>query len=240
MVSTENRESSIGRNLLLASLAPADGALLAPHLKDIEVKQGTLLQEAGDPIQLVYFPHSGMISVLAVMQAGNGIETATVGREGAANVLAGLGARTAAGRAVQQIAGVSSRIAASRFRSIVKESPGISDLIIRYADLKMALIHQSAGCNALHPVEARLCRWLLQTRDRSESDFLPLTQEFLSEMLGVHRTTVTVLAHGLQEIGLIDYRRGQVALIDRPGLEKKACECYAVIRRKTDDFFSTN
>jgi len=240
VVSTENRESSIGRNLLLASLAPADGAVLAPHLKDIEVKQGTLLQEAGDPIELVYFPHSGMISILAVMQAGNGIETATVGREGAANVLAGLGARTAAGRAVQQIAGVSSRISASRFRSIVSVCPSIRDLIIRYADLKMALIHQSAGCNALHPVEARLCRWLLQTRDRSESDFLPLTQEFLSEMLGVHRTTVTVLAHGLQEIGLINYRRGQVALIDRPRLEKKACECYAAIRRKTDEFFSTN
>lgn len=240
MVHTDNRESQNGRNRLLASLAPADLALLAPHLKDVTVKQGILLQEAGEPIEFAYFPHSGMISILAVMQAGNGIETATIGREGAANVLAGLGARTAAGRAVQQIAGASLRIAASRLRSAVSESPGIRDLIVRYADLKMAHILQSAGCNALHSVEARLCRWLLQTRDRVENNFLSLTQEFLSEMLGVQRTTVTVLAHHLQEAGLIDYRRGRVTVIDRPGLEKKSCECYAALRRKTDEFFGAN
>ena len=240
MVHAENRGSPNGHNRLLASLAPADLALLAPYLKDVTVKQGTLLQEAGEPIEWVYFPRSGMISILAVMQTGNGIETATIGREGAANVLAGLGAQTAAGRAVQQIAGTSSRIAASRLRSAVSESPGIKNLIVRYADLKMAHILQSAGCNALHSVEARLCRWLLQTRDRVDNNFLSLTQEFLSEMLGVHRTTVTVLAHNLQGDGLIDYRRGQVTLIDRPGLEKKACECYAALRRKTDEFFSTN
>ncbi|HEX3496643.1 MAG TPA: Crp/Fnr family transcriptional regulator [Methylocella sp.] len=227
-------------NLLFSSLLPKDLALLVPHFKDVVVEQGVMLQEAGDPIELVYFPQSGMISLLAVMRAGNGIETATIGREGAVGALSGLGARIAVGRAVQQIAGVSSRIAVSRFSDAVNESPGIRDLIIRYSDIQMSLVHQSAGCNALHPVAARLCRWLLQTRDRSDSDRLALTQEFLSEMLGVHRTTVTVLARELHALGLIDYRRGRIEIINRSGLEKKACECYATVRRKTDEFYVRN
>lgn len=229
-----------GHNLLLASLLPKDLALLVPHLRDVAIKQGVVLQEAGDPIELVFFPQSGMISLLAVMAAGNGIETATIGREGAVGALSGLGARTAVGRAVQQVAGISSRIAASRFLSAANESPGIRDLIIRYNDIQMSLVHQSAGCNALHPVEARLCRWLLQTRDRSDSDCLSLTQEFLSEMLGVYRTTVTVLAHELHALGLIDYRRGQIEIINRSGLETKACECYATVRRKNDEIYVKN
>ncbi|HEY8009251.1 MAG TPA: Crp/Fnr family transcriptional regulator [Methylocella sp.] len=240
MVHAENNGTPNGRNWLLALLPPADLALLSPYLKDVTVKQGALLQEAGEPIDFVYFPHSGMISVLAVMQSGNGIETATIGREGAVNALAGFGVPNAAGRAVQQIEGTSSRIAASHFRTAVNDSAGIRDLIARYTDLKMTQILQSAGCNALHSVQARLCRWLLQTRDRADSDTLALTQEFLSEMLGVNRTTVTVLARALQDEGLINYRRGKVALIDRPRLEKRVCECYAAVRRKTDVFFSTN
>jgi CRP-like cAMP-binding protein len=227
-------------NLLLASLPPKDLALLVPHLKDVAIEQGVMLQEAGEPIELVFFPQSGMISLLAVMPAGNGIETATIGREGAVGALSGLGARTAVGRAVQQVAGISSRIAVSRFLSAVSESPGIRDLIIRYNDIQMSLVHQAAGCNALHPVEARLCRWLLQTRDRSDSDRLPLTQEFLSEMLGVHRTTVTMLARELHALGLIDYQRGKIEIINRSGLETKACECYATVRRKTDEIYIKN
>jgi CRP-like cAMP-binding protein len=237
---SKGHASPNGQNLLLASLLPKDLALLVPHLKDVEVKQGVLLQEAGDPIELVYFPQSGMISLLAVMPAGNGIETATIAREGAVGALSGLGARTAVGRAVQQIAGISSRIAVSRFQSAVNESPGIRDLIIRYNDVQMSLVHQAAGCNALHPVEARLCRWLLQTRDRCDSDRVPLTQEFLSEMLGVHRSTVTVLARELQALGLIEYRRGQIDIVDRSGLEAKACDCYATVHRRTDEIYLNN
>jgi CRP-like cAMP-binding protein len=109
---------------------------------------------------------------------------------------------------------------------------------VRYNDLQIALIHQSAGCNALHPVVTRMCRWLLQTLDRTDSNILPLTQEFLSEMLGVQRTTVTLLARELQEAGLIHYRRGRIEIVDRPRLEKRSCECYGVVRRKTDEIFS--
>jgi CRP-like cAMP-binding protein len=221
-----------GQNRLLASLVPADFALLAPHLKEISPKQGVFLQESGDPIEQVYFPQSGMISLLAVMEAGNAIETATIGREGA------VGARTATGRAVVQVMGVTARISVARFVEAVNQSPALRDLVIRYNDVQIALVQQSAGCNALHHIDSRLCRWLLQTRDRSDSDVLPLTQEFLSEMLGVQRTTVTMLARELQDLGLIHYRRGRIEIRDRPGLERKACECYDVVRRKTDEVFT--
>lgn len=231
-------QTSHGRNRLLAALLPIDFALLAPHLRDVHCKQGILLQHAGELIERVYFPQNGMISVLAVMQTGDCIETATVGREGAVGAIAGLGGRSATGRAVQQVEGTSSHIAASRFQSAVNESPGIRDLVLRYNDLQIALIHQSAGCNALHPVVTRMCRWLLQTRDRTDSNIIPLTQELLSEMLGVQRTTVTLLARELQEAGLIHYRRGRIEIVDRPGLEKRSCECYGVVRRKTDEIFS--
>jgi CRP-like cAMP-binding protein len=233
-----DQTSPNGRNRLLAALLPIDFALLAPHLRDVHYKQGILLQDAGDPIERVYFPQSGMISILAVMQTGDCIETATIGREGAVGAIAGLGGRSATGRAVQQVEGTSSHIAASRFQSAVNQSPGIRDLVLRYNDLQIALIHQSAGCNALHPVVTRMCRWLLHTRDRTDSNIIPLTQEFLSEMLGVQRTTVTLLARELQEAGLIHYWRGRIEIVDRLGLEKKSCECYGVIRRKTDEIFS--
>jgi CRP-like cAMP-binding protein len=140
-----DQTSPNGRNRLLAEVLPIDFALLAPHLRDAHYNQGTLLQNAGDPIERVYFPHSGMISVLAVMQAGNCIETATVGREGAVGAMAGSGGRSATGRAVVQVEGTSSHIAASRFESAVNESPGIRDLVVRYNDLQIALIYQSAG-----------------------------------------------------------------------------------------------
>jgi CRP-like cAMP-binding protein len=219
-------------------LQPADFALLAPHLKDLHFEQEIVLQEAGAPIAHIYFPQTGMISVLAAMQEGAAVETATVGREGAVGITAGLGGRRAAGRAVVQVEGLSSQISVAPFRAAVDQSDGIRNLFWRYNDTQMALIQQTAGCNALHHAEKRLCRWLLQTRDRSDSDGLSLTHEFLSQMLGVQRTSVTLIASQLQAEGLIRYRRGRVEIIDRDGLEKKACECYAVTRRKSEDVFS--
>lgn len=228
-----------GHNRLLAALSPADFTLLSPHLKDSHLKQGLVLQEAGDPIERIYFPKSGMISLLAVMEAGNGVETATIGREGAVGIMAGLAGRSdATGRAVVQLEGVFSYIAAAPFQSALAQSSEMRDLISRYNDVQITLVYQVAGCNALHQVIARLCRWLLQTRDRSDSDILPLTHEFLSEMLGVQRTTVTMLARELQTLGLVTYKRGRIEITNRPGLQKKACECYETGRRKIDDVFS--
>jgi len=237
MVTSKNGVGN-GRNRLLAALSPTDFSLLAPNLKDISLTQGDVLQEAGEAIKHVYFPQFGMISLLTVMQNGSAVETATVGREGAAGAMSGLGSRIAPHRSVSQIEGIASRIAAARFEAAVNGSASIKDLIVRYSDGLMMMIHQSAGCNALHTLETRLCRWLLQTRDRNDSNRLSLTQEFLSQMLGVRRTTLTLIARDLQAAGLIRYRRGNIEIMDRNGLEAKACECYAVIRRRSEEVFS--
>ena len=132
--------------------------------------------------------------------------------------MSGLGSRIAPHRSVAQIEGIASRIAAARFEAAVNGSTSIKDLIVRYSDCLMMMIQQSAGCNALHTLETRLCRWLLQTRDRNDSNRLPLTQEFLSQMLGVRRTTLTLIARNLQTLGLIRYRRGNIEILDRNGL----------------------
>ena len=226
------------QNRLLASLDPADLALLSPYLKLRHLKQNVLLHDPGEPLHFVYFPERGMISLLAVMEAGSAVETATVGREGAVGVAAGLYGRIATGRAVIQVEGDFLEISASNFQAAVAASSALRAIVARYNDAQVSLIYQVAGCNALHQVTARLCRWLLQTRDRSESDVITLTHEFLSEMLGVQRSTVTNLARELQSLGLINYRRGRIEIVDRPGVERRACECYATSVRTLEAVFS--
>ena len=239
MMTSSRVAGPLGQNRLLAALEPADLELLTPHLRDTRFKQGVVLQEPGDAIERVYFPKSGMISLLAVMEAGNGVETATIGREGAVGVMTGLwGGNRATGRAVIQLDGDYSHIGAAQFRAAVSQSSSIRDLFSRYNDAQITLVYQVAGCNALHQVLARLCRWLLQTLDRHDSDSLPLTHAFLSEMLGVQRTTVTMLARELQSLGLIHYRRGRIEIIDRRGLENRACECYETALDKIEGVYS--
>jgi CRP-like cAMP-binding protein len=222
------------RNLLLAALPPKGLSLLAPHLRDAPLEQGAILQEQGERIDQVYFPHQGIISLLAVMQQGDAIETATIGHEGAVGMLCGLGPRRSHSRAMVQVAGLAARIAAERFRQAAEESREIRDMIARHGEMLLIQVQQSSACNALHAVEARLCRWLLQVHDRLESNTIKLTHEFLSETLGVRRTTVTVIASTLQEAGLIRYHRGRIEIVDRAGLEARACECYEAIRRDID------
>ena len=220
------------RNLLLASLPAKDFALLAPQLKDIV--QGAVLQEQGERIDQVYFPHDGIVSLLAVMRQGDAIETATIGYEGAVGSFAGLGSRRAHTRAVVQVSGSASRIGASRFRKVAQDSEAVCRIVVRYGEMLLIQVQQTAACNALHPVEARLSRWLLQGRDRLESNNIKLTHEFLSQMLGVRRTTVTVVANMLQA-GLIRYHRGHIEIVDQRGLEARACECYEAIRRHIEE-----
>jgi CRP-like cAMP-binding protein len=229
------RESSPGRrNLLLAALPAGDLSLLTPHLKPVTLAQGTVLQEQGEVIEDVYFPDDGIISLLAVMQQGNAIELATIGFEGAIGSLSALGPRRSHTRAVVQVPGAGLRIPAARFRKAAEESEAVRNIVVCYGEMLLIQVQQTAACNALHSVEARLSRWLLQARDRLQSNIIQLTHEFLSQMLGVRRTTVTVVANSLQLAGLIRYHRGQIEIIDRPGLEAKACECYEAIRRQID------
>jgi CRP-like cAMP-binding protein len=226
------------RNHLLASLPENEYALLQPHLKDVPLKQGTVLAEQGEAIDQVHFPHSGMVSIVVVLSEGEkSVETATVGREGAVGAVAALGERKANARAIVQVEGHGARIGARQLQAAVKQSPFLRDFIVRYQEMLLHQAQQSTACNALHEARPRLCRWLLQTRDRLDSDTVALTQEFLAQMLGVRRTTVTELARGLQSKGLVRYKRGKIEILDRQGLEECACECYDALRHQADHYF---
>jgi CRP-like cAMP-binding protein len=224
-------------NRFLATLPPHDFSLLAPHLRTVALEQSVILQDAGEEIERVYFPHSGMVSLVAVMPTGATVETAIIGRAGAIGATAGLGARKGFARAIVQLPGTAVWLSAHAFHQAANQSPAIRDLIVRYNDLLFAQVQQSVACNALHSLEARLCRWLLQAHDCVDGNAIPLTQDFLAQMLGVRRTTVNATANLLQSGGVIRYRRGLIQIVDRAALEDMSCECYAVVRHKIDKIF---
>jgi len=231
--------SSGASNLLLATLDAASLSLLEPHLRQVSLVQGQVLQEQEAPVEKVYFPVSGVISLISVMQGGEVVETAMVGREGAVGAFGGLGPWNAFTRAVVQLPGLAAVIPVAQFQAAVAQSDRIRNIVLRYKEAMLAQVQQTAACNALHHLEERLARWLLQALDRSDGSNLPLTQDLISQMLAVRRTTVTLIAGKLQEVGLISYRRGHIEIVDRLKLEEAACECYHTIRRRTDAVFRT-
>jgi CRP-like cAMP-binding protein len=204
--------------------------LLAPHMTTKQLPQGQVLLEAGEEFDHVYFPHSGMLSLLVVLRDGKAIEVATVGREGVVGAMAGLGLYKSSVRVVVQLPMAATRIAATKFRKAVDHSDAVRDLCIRYNEVLLLQARVTAACNAVHPVEARFCRWLLQSADRAESDTVQLTQEFLAEMLGVRRTSVSDVASHIQKLGPITYTRGVIRIVDREALEGFACECYQTLQ----------
>src|SRR5215468_8996752 len=233
------RQLEHGRlNRFLATLPPHDFSLLAPHLRTIPLERGAMLHDVGEEIEHVYFPHSGIVSFVAVMQNGATVETATIGRAGVIGASAGSGARSTIARAIVQLPGTAAWTSASQFHTAAAQSPALRDLIARHNDVLLAQVQQSVACNALHGLEARLCRWLLQTHDCVDGDAIPLTQEFLGQMLGVRRTTVTSAARPLQSAGLIRYRGGLIHISDRSALEEVASECYAVVKHNADKVFA--
>jgi CRP-like cAMP-binding protein len=217
-------------NKLLAALPRDDFNLLRSHFTIAPTAQTTLLFEADDEIKHVTFPLSGMVSLLVVLNNGRGVETATVGREGIVGAMAGLGPHKSRVRGVMQLAGTVARISAPNFRKAATASKAISNLCIGYNEVLLSQARVTAACNISHDVEARFCRWLLQSRDRAESDTVPLTQEFLSEMLGVRRTSVTEVAIKVQQAGAISYTRGIIKVVDLAKLKELACECYENLR----------
>jgi CRP-like cAMP-binding protein len=226
------------RNRLLGSLPQEEFSRLAPHLKEIPLEKGKVLHEPGETVGYVYFPHGGMISVLAVMPGGETVETMTIGREGAVGLTSGIGSQTALNRATVQLPGSAAQVSAARWAELARQSQTVRALILRYNDVQLAQVQQAVACNALHDVEARLCRWLLEARYRVGSDTLPLTQEFLAEMLNVRRTTVTFVAGMLQSAGFVHYRRGVLHIRDVTALEDAACDCYRIVRGLADRFTS--
>ena len=222
--------SGISSNCMLTSLPPPDLAVLRPHFKPVDLPQDTILFEIGDPIDQVYFPHNGVVSLVVALASGETIECAMIGRESAVGSSAALGGPISLCKAIVQIAGAGSVLPVERLRSLADTSPACRTALLRHEQVVLIQAQQSAACNATHTVEARLSRWLLRSRDLQGSDDLPLTQEFLAQMLGVRRTSVSGVANTLQEAGLIRYRRGHIRILDLEGLRKTACECYETVR----------
>lgn len=218
------------QNSLLEALPAADHARIAPHLTQVDLERGRLIYEPGDPVDHVYFPHDGVISLMTLMENGAAIESTTIGPEGALGLMAAAAPRQSLSRAIVQTPLRAARISAERLHEAWEHSPALRHLADRHTEALFGHAIQSVACNALHSVEARFCRWLLTCHDRISTDTVALTQEFLADMLGVQRTTVTAVARSLQQKGAIRYRRGVVDIVDRAGLQALTCECYGVIR----------
>jgi CRP-like cAMP-binding protein len=218
-------------NRLLAALPHEARALLERDLRQVSLPPGFVCYDAGNRIDQVYFPLTGMVSLL-VPTGGDMVEAATIGREGAAGLQSGLGERRSFTRATIQIPGQFSTIAAAKFEQAARNNAAIRELIFRYTETLWAEAQQIAACNAIHDGSSRLCRWLLQSADRIGSDQIPLTQELLAAMLGVRRTTVTLLAQELQKRGILRYSRGKITILDRAALEADACDCHDAIKHE--------
>jgi CRP-like cAMP-binding protein len=217
-------------NRLLAALTPGDVRQIEGDLEEVRLAAGHVLFNVGGPVTHVYFPHDSVVSLVTMTEEGDTVETATIGREGVVGFIAALGGREALCRTLVQAPGAAARLPRARLRVAFDESPGFRQLLLCYTEALFAQVQQSVACNALHGVEARCCRWLLMAHDRTEDEVLPLTQQFVAEMLGVQRSTVALVARTLQQAGLIRYRRGRIVVTDRAGLEAASCECYRIVR----------
>ena len=217
-------------NLMLAALTPPDRDALLPHLKVIELPQELVLFDAGDTIKAIYFPHIGIVSLVVDLNSGDMIEAAMIGQDGVVGGSAALNGDLSLNKAVVQLTGRASVVDVDRVRALAESSVVFRTALMRHEQFVMAQAQQSAACNASHAVEARISRWLLRCRDLAGSNDIALTQEFLAEMMGVRRTSVSLVANTLQQAGLIKYRRGHIRVLDVEGLQDAACECYETVK----------
>ena len=229
-LSTNDSDSS-EKNSILRALTPDDHARVMEHATVVPLRLRQDLIEAGEPIRYVWFPQSGMLSIVNDMEdEKTTIEVGVIGREGVAGLTLFHGEKTQPCRILVQVAGEAKRMPAEAFEELAREIPALTDILHRYTLALMNQGSQQVACNRLHSLEQRCAKWLLTTHDHLDHQELPLTQEFLAIMLGVRRPGVTVAAQSLQDAGLIRYRRGRIAVTDRLGLESVACECYRRIR----------
>jgi CRP-like cAMP-binding protein len=218
------------KNNILDALPPEDFARLAPHLDPVNLQHSQILYEMSGHIEHTYFPLNGMISLVNQTHGGGSIEVGLIGREGMAGVSAVLGVDKSPHMTMAQIPGNTLRLNAEALAAEFKRTGALQDLLLRYTHTMIFQLGMIASCNRLHHLEERLARWLLMCADRTGSEELPLTQEFISMMLGTRRAGVTEVAIALQHDGLIRYTRGHITITDREGLEDEACECYKMIR----------
>jgi CRP-like cAMP-binding protein len=219
------------KNLLLGQLSQDDFKRLEPYLKITPFKQHAILFESEQEIRHVYFPSGAVVSLVVTLEAGEMVEAAMVGADGVVGASAALDGRISLSRGIVQLSGDIVVCSIDGLKSAALQSPKLLSLLIRHEQTVYAQAQQSAACFASHHVQARLCRWLLRARDLAGTDTLVFTQEYLAEMLGVQRTSVTVVAHTLQSAGLIKYARGKIQILDAEALQDSACECYETVKR---------
>ncbi len=217
-------------NQLIAALPMAELSRWAPQLEEVKLPLGLVLYEPGVLLSHVYFPATAIVSLLYVTESGDSAEIAVVGNEGVVGISLFMGGETTPNRAVVQSAGIGYRLKAAAIKAEFIQSVPVMHLLLRYTQALITQMAQTAVCNRHHSIDQQLCRWLLMSIDRLQGDELVMTQELIANMLGVRREGVTEAAAKLQRAGLIHYARGHIKVLDRPGLERRTCECYAVVR----------
>ena len=222
------------QNRLLAALPDEDYARLLPDLEPISMPLGWVVYESGAHMRYVYFPTTSIVSLLYVMESGASAEIAIAGNEGLVGISLFMGGETTTNRAVVQSAGEGFRVKASALKREFALGGELQRLALRYTQALITQTAQTAVCNRHHSVDQQLCRWLLLSMDRLPGNELMMTQELIANMLGVRREGVTAAAGQLQAAGLIHYSRGHITILDRPKLEKRACECYGVVKKEFD------
>ena len=220
------------QNQLLAALPPADLARISDQMEAAPMPLGHVLYESGDQLQHVYFPTNSIISLLYVMEDGSSAEIAIVGSEGIVGISLFMGGETTPSRAIVQSAGQAFRVSSKVLKTEFHRAGPLQEVLLRYTQALITQMSQTAVCNRHHSVEQQLCRWLLMSLDRLGSTELSMTQKLIADMLGVRREGVTEAAGKLQKLGLIEYSRGHIVVLDRAGVEKHACECYQVVKKE--------
>jgi CRP-like cAMP-binding protein len=217
-------------NVVLASLSADDFEAIRPHLRTVELSPERPLIRLGEAITQVYLPHSGVVSFIVELAAGERVEVAMVGRDSVVGASAALGILVGVTDAVVLLPGTASVIDVDRFRAAVERSAALRTTLVRHGQALFVQAQQTAGCNASHSVEARLARWLLRVRDLSGSNHFTLTQELMAQMIGARRNSVSIVANTLQQARYIRYSRGRVEILDLEGLTGLACECYGAVK----------
>ncbi len=233
MISERARDGPSQNRLLM--VLPADVyERLEPDLELVPLSLGKVIYEANETLSHVYFPTTAIVSLLYTMENGTSAEIGVVGCDGVVGIAVFMGGDTTPNRAVVQSAGDAFRLTLKVFREEFRRVGELHRLLLLYTQALLTQMSQTAVCNRLHSVEQQLCRWLLLSHDRLESDELVMTQELIADMLGVRRAGVSVAAHRLQDAGLIRYKRGHLTIVNRPGLESEVCECYQVVKTECD------
>jgi CRP-like cAMP-binding protein len=235
-MSRPQTDHDLRSNQLLDALAPDSRKRIDPHLEPIEFQLGVLVCDAGGLLKHAYFPRGSVLSLLTVLENGAAIETANIGREGAFGLFAALYSRVSFNRCIVQLEGHTVRCPIELLQNEFETSKHVRNLFVSYSETLLSQVQQTVACNSMHTTEERMCRWLLMMHDRAEGAALPYTHEFLSHILGANRKSVTLAAQSMQTAGLISYHRGAIQVLDRPGLEKASCECYAIVKERFDAF----